>query len=145
MGNNYRGHVWWYIASVFPISALLHHAVFYRPTCMLNPFGEDYYIEVIIKWLSNDPSLFLALLISIFLYILAGRVKLAHSAVVALVIAFLPLAIWIWDIPYTGRVICDLLHDGKTFMHTRYLYVAGAIAWAVLFAWLNVKTSRSVR
>ena len=44
----------------FPIAAILHHGVFFRSTCMLNPFGPDYSLDTLAHWLSNDPSPFVA-------------------------------------------------------------------------------------
>jgi hypothetical protein len=51
---------WWMIActlSIIPVTAIFHHLLFYRPTCILNPFGPDYDLHTMLVWLSRDPSL----------------------------------------------------------------------------------------
>src|SRR5688500_19641679 len=57
------GRLWWALccaANVIPLTAALHHAVFFRPSCILNPAdygGADYTWPVIRGWLAHDPSL----------------------------------------------------------------------------------------
>jgi hypothetical protein len=113
---------------VLPVTAILHHAVFYRPTCILNPFAGNLSL-----WLTRDPSLPYAVLVVVALWdrvpeILARR----------FFFAFLPLTLWLWDLPGTGRVIHRTFHDGKLAwrgftVHTRDLYVFGSAVFAVTF------------
>lgn len=117
------------LLTAIPLTAIFHHALFYRPTCMLDPFGADYYPEVVLAWLWNDPSLPLVLLVAIVVWVAGLYLVQLRLWVVAFLIAFLPLSIWIWDIPFTGRLVCHLLHDGRTPLHTRHLYLFGIVAW----------------
>jgi hypothetical protein len=122
----------WFIVSVLlfiPLTAIFHHAIFYRPTCMLRPFGDDYYPGVVLKWLANDASPYLAVLCSVGIY-WAGRSypKLKPWAL-AFLISFLPLSLWIWDIPFSGRAVCAHLHDSRVGIHSRHLYALGAALW----------------
>jgi hypothetical protein len=47
------------------------------------------------------------------------------------------LSIWIWDIPWTGRIICEGMHDGRAALRTRHLYlvVLVAIVCALIVEW----------
>ncbi len=29
-------------------------------------------------------------------------------------VSFLPVNLYVWDIPFSGRIICDLFHDGNS-------------------------------
>lgn len=53
----------------FPLAAVLHNAVFFRPSCMLVQFGR-YYTDfpTLTAWLSDDPSAPLALVGSLVIY-----------------------------------------------------------------------------
>lgn len=75
--------------SIFNFAAILHHAVFWRPTCMLNPFGPDYTPEVVIHWLSRDPALPWAILIAILIYHMGSKIELVKIGMYS----FLPLTI----------------------------------------------------
>ena len=49
-------------------------------------------------------------------------------------IAFLPLTIWVWDIPFTSRFICRHFHDNKLLLlgysiKSRYFYVIGIVIY----------------
>lgn len=116
---------------VIPVTAILHHVVFHRPTCMLNNFGEAYYIpSVLFEWLSGDPSLPWAIVASVTVYHVGKNSSTIRWLTAPIFIAFLPLSLWIWDIPLTGRVICDHFHDDQLVffdhpMRTRYLYLFG--------------------
>src|SRR5262245_25921338 len=59
--EGYDDHYWLVILCcllVIPFAAVLHHSVFYYPTCMLNPFGDgDYNSLSFYNWISRDPSL----------------------------------------------------------------------------------------
>ena len=124
---------------VIPFTAIFHHVIFFRPTCMLNPFGKSYAdIAVISKWLVNDPSIYCAALAFVFVFFLGKKSKLVISLSRSFFLAFLPLSFWIWDIPFTGRVICDNFHDdqimifGSVPLRTRYFYMLG-VALGVVF------------
>jgi hypothetical protein len=117
------------LLATIPLTAIFHHAIFYRPTCMLNCFGQDYHIGVVLSWLRNDPSLPLALLAAIVVWVAGLYLSQIRPWVFAFFLAFLPLSIWIWDIPFTGRLVCYTFHDGKTLIHSRHLYIFGIAAW----------------
>lgn len=133
------GKIWLLIAllTIIPLAAIFHHAIFFRPTCMLNPFGPEYSPEVIATWLRNDPSISLAIIGALMLYALGLYLPILRLWVLAFVIAFLPLSVWIWDIPFTGRAICHLFHDGRTPIRTRHLYITGAVMYFPIVLWLR--------
>ena len=64
-GDRGRAHGAWWLATclvtVIPLTAALHHGLFYGGMCMLNSFGQDYTATVIATWLVRDPSLACAL------------------------------------------------------------------------------------
>ncbi len=115
--------------TAIPITAALHHAVFYRPTCILRPFGPDYHAEVVLRWIRNDPSPALAVLAAAAVWAAGLRVPRLRVWAAAFLLAFAPLSIWIWDVPFTGRIVHRLFHDGKVPLHTRHLYLAGVAVW----------------
>lgn len=135
-------HIWWLILSallVIPFTAVIHHAIFYRANCMLNPFGgADYFPSAIYAWLSRDPSLPWAIVAAISAYFLGKRYRTIKLLAAPIFISFLPVSLWIWDIPFTGRFICDQFHDDKLLilgnpMKTRYLYLLGVTIYASFF------------
>jgi hypothetical protein len=122
--------------SFFPLTAVFHHAVFHRPTCILNNFGADYTPDVIMAWLSLDPSPYVALVCSLVVFILATHYPILRLAIVASLVATIPLTVWIWDIPFTGRILCRLGHDGRWPVNSLDLYLFAAIAFAPIWYWL---------
>lgn len=132
---------------VVPFGAVFHHALFYSSQCMLNPFGEAYYIgSVLLRWLQRDPSLPWAIVAAVAIYHIGKRHEYVRVLVAPLFVAFLPLSIWIWDIPLTGRFICDHLHDDKLIVfgqpvRTTYFYVIG-LAMYLLFLLGLVRRNR---
>jgi hypothetical protein len=123
---------------VIPLAAMWHNLFFYWTTCMLNPFGHEYTADVLLHWLSRDPSLPMAMLMAIGAYHLGNRVHLLRLLVAPFLLAFLPLSLWIWDIPFSGRIICENFHDLKLVLpgdfplRGRHLYVVGAVAYVGL-------------
>lgn len=118
--------------TIFPVTAALHQMVFFRANCMLNPFkGVDYYPSVIATWLQADPSLPWAIAIAFALYLFGENRPLVQTATKWFLVSFIPLSIWIWDIPGTGRWICHSFHDGRIGLHTRHLYLLGMSLWAL--------------
>jgi hypothetical protein len=125
---------------VFPITAVLHHLVFFRGMCMLNRIGEDYTIPVIALWLSRDPSLPIACAIALAIFFAGRRFDVLRRLAAPVLFATIPLTIWIWDIPFTGRIICHSFHDGRlrigdTPFATRWLYLLSALIYAGLLIW----------
>jgi hypothetical protein len=151
---------WWATLSlllVIPFTAVFHHAVFFRPTCMLNSFkprgqqATDYTLEALRLWLSADPSLYLAVVAAVLVWFVGRRQKPVRLLASPFFISFLPLSLWIWDIPGSGRLICRLCHDGRivlpAFEHvvrSRDLYLVGIVAYAALFG-LTFLAQRSAR
>lgn len=130
-------------ALVIPYTAAWHHMVFYRPTCLLNPFGPEYNWETVSTILMRDPSLAWALLTAIVTYFagLHARIgRLVQLAALPVFIGFIPVSLWVWDIPFAGRPICRHWHDGKLVlpllgtMRGTYLYVFGLAVSALLTA-----------
>jgi hypothetical protein len=122
--------------SFFPLTAIFHHAVFYKPTCILNNFGPEYTLDVLMEWLSLDPSPYVASLGAMVIFVLAMRYPALRLAVLAALIATIPLTIWIWDIPLTARIICRLGHDGRSVVNSLDLYLFAAISFAPIWYWL---------
>jgi hypothetical protein len=125
------------VLSCVPLTAILHHAVFYRRTCMLNPFGPDYNAATTAAWLQDDPSLAIGLCGATVIWLAGVWLPPLRMWTAGFLIAFLPLSIWIWDIPFTGRLVCNLLHDEKTPLRTRHLYLFGAVACIPVVALLG--------
>ena len=134
---------WWgtlCVLLVIPFTAVLHHAVFFRPTCMLNHFNAtDYNLEGLRLWLSGDPSLYVALVVAVLVWYAGRRLEFVRLLAAPFWVSFLPFSIWIWDIPGSGRLICKLCHDGRVVLplldltvRTRHLYLVGMVAYAVL-------------
>ena len=134
---------WWGtigVLLVIPFTAVLHHAVFYRPTCMLNHFNAtDYNLEGLRLWLSGDPSLYVALVAAVLVWLVGRRWEVVRLLAAPLFVSFIPLSLWIWDIPGSGRLICRLCHDGRVVLpvldHTvrsRDLYLVGIAAYVLL-------------
>jgi len=134
--------------NVFPLTAAFHNPVFYRPTCMLNNFGLEYDLPTIGAWLARDPSLPWALFVSLCVYLTGLRIPLIQTLAAPVSLAFLPLTIWIWDIPFTGRIVCHSFHDSKLVIggspvHTRHLYELSLVLYVVLLAFLVWSSVRS--
>jgi hypothetical protein len=145
---------WWIATSALltlPLAAIAHHAVFFSPTCMLQPFDASDYWELssLASWLSQDPSLPWAIVMALSIY----HVGKPHPAIKLLAtsffVSFLPLAIWIWDIPFTGRVVCEHAHDGKlellgTTVRSGSFYLLGLFLFPCFFA-LALHKARQAR
>jgi len=132
--------LWWRVVCgllVFPFTAMLHHAVFYRPRCLLNPFGHEYTFTVIADMLSRDPALPWAIVLAFATYVAGMRHPGLQAFVWPVPFVFAPLSIWIWDIPFTERIVCRIFHDGRFSvlgytLRTTTWYIAGTIAYAGL-------------
>jgi hypothetical protein len=127
------------VVLVLPLAAILHHAVFYRPTCMMNPFGGiDYTLNAVRQWLSRDPSLYLAGFMSVVIYQIGLRMRAIRVPIGVFIVSFFPLTLWIWDIPFTGSAICHAFHDERVFfasgmpLKSRHFYLLGVTLFALL-------------
>lgn len=121
------------LALFIPFAAILHNALFFRPTCMLKPIGPDYDAEAVGKLLRHDPSLALAAAAALCVCLagLALRGSIVRAWVPGFLIGFAPLSLWIWDVPFAGRPICKYWHDERLVLpllgplHSRHLYLLG--------------------
>src|ERR1700682_4182803 len=115
--------------------------------CILNEFGSDYTPAVIMNWLTHDPSLPVALALVIGLYFVGKKFAAVQVPALVFFFAFLPLSVWIWDIPFTNRIISQSCHDGRAVITSKSLYVFGAASWlaVTLFTRLKVSTYRAAR
>lgn len=120
----------WSVALFLPVTAVLHHAVFFRGSCMINPFGQEYTRDAVRRWLAQDAAprwgaLAVALVCAAGLWLEAPAFQIAVRSIV---IGFAPLSLWIWDIPGSGRWICRHFHDDLWVLpvlgpvRTRHLY-----------------------
>lgn len=128
-----------FVLLVLPFAAILHHAVFYRGMCMLNRFGPDYIPNVVHRWLVHDPSLWCAAGMAMLLY--WASAPRARTIIVAFLVGFLPLTVWIWDVPFLGRPICHCCHDGRLVLpvlgRIRSMHVY-ALSFSLFFAILAI-------
>jgi hypothetical protein len=126
--------------SIFPIVAMAHNLYFYPGMCLLNPFGPDYTLDVMKRLLSNDPALLFGGFLSLALYSTGLRLGWLRPLVGPFLVSFAPLCFWIWDIPFTGRLICHTLHDGRLHLfnglslRSRHLFELGLLLYVVLVA-----------
>jgi hypothetical protein len=106
---------------------------------MLRPFGADYSsVEALSAWLSRDPSLSWSLAVALGTFFLGRQIPLIKILAVCMLISFMPLAIWIWDIPFTGRLICHHAHDDKLqvlgwSVTSRHFYGLGVVVFLGVF------------
>lgn len=118
---------------VIPVAAVIHHAILFRPTCMLNNTGGTYREPAaVLRWLQADPSLPIAIVLCVVMFYAGQRMDWIKKALVPINLSFLPLSVWVWDLPGTGRWVCHTFHDGRLHVFgvpfsTRYLYVLGAL------------------
>jgi hypothetical protein len=138
------------LALIVPLTAILHQTIFFPKMCMLNKIGPDYTPDVIAKWLSMDPSLALAVLLAWIYYRLSSRYRSLRTFLIPFLIAFAPLTLWIWDIPFSGRAICRAFHDkqivlpGGGYLRNRHLYILTAILFSGLWIWFWRRSRRMV-
>lgn len=143
---------WWTLTCillVLPLGAIAHHAVFYHGQCMLNPFkGSDYSDpSTLWAWISRDPSLPWAIVLAFSTYFVGRSCSMVKLLAACFLVAFLPLSLWIWDIPFTGRYI-EQFHDsrlqvlGLTVM-SRHFYELGMLLFAGLAGLALLKRSRA--
>lgn len=113
---------WWRVTcllSLLPIAAVVHNVVLpgTRTTCMLNNLGApDWRIDVIVDWLRRDPSLFIAAAFMALVYKLGLRSGTLRALVAPGFVSSILYSLWIWDIPFTGRVVCMTMHDNRLLL-----------------------------
>lgn len=131
--------------NILPLTAILHNRIFFRSMCILNEFGSDYTRAVIMNWLTHDPSLPVAMALVIGLYFVGRKFAAVQVPALVFFFAFLPLSVWIWDIPFTNRVICQSFHDGRSVITSKVLYIFGPASWlaVVLFTRLKISSRRT--
>lgn len=138
-------------ALVIPFTAVFHQAVFYPHNCLLNQFGEEYNAVSIGLFLTRDPSLPWAVLAAFIAYLLGmhSRVaKLVRLMALPVFFGFLPLSLWIWDVPFAGRPVCHHWHDGRLVLpligplRSMHVYALSALLTAS-FALLRLMPQRT--
>lgn len=134
---------WWRAccgAAVLPVAAILHQVVFYRHACMLNCVGPDYSWDVVARWLARDPSLPWAIVALALLHLLGGRAAWMRLCVAPVFASFVPVALWVWDLPGSGRIVCRTLHDGRYLLpggqplRSVHVYAASGLIFLLLVA-----------
>ena len=115
---------------------------------MLNPFkGPDYSdLPTLWKWISRDPSLPWAIAIAFSTYSAGKTCPVVKLLTACFTVSFLPLAVWIWDIPFTGRYI-ESFHDGRLHLFgltvtSRHFYELGMMLFVGLAALAFIKRRR---
>jgi hypothetical protein len=96
---------------------------------------------VLMIWLSMDPSPYVALICALAVFVLALYYPPLRLGILAGVIATFPLTVWIWDIPFTGRIVCSLGHDGRSVINSMDLYLFAVISFAPIWYWLWRKST----
>lgn len=130
-----ESRTWLAWLTILPFTAIFHHAIFYQPTCLLNPFGPES-LSAYETWLFRDPSLGWAVVAATLIWAFAPR-----SVVIWFLISFAPLTLWILDIPGSGRTICRHFHDGRLIVpvlgrvHSRDFYLLGALGMLAYPIW----------
>lgn len=130
---------------VVPYAAVLHHALFFPRTCMWVPFEVDSDRESdLSRLLREDGSLPWAVVAASATYRLGKRHPVIRRLCASLFTSTLPLSVWIWDVPFSRRVLCEHLHDGKISLgghevRTAHIYVSSAFLYAAL---LTLRTWR---
>ena len=126
-----------------PFTAMLHHALFFPRNCILNKFGGDYDLETVSLLLQRNPAFPWAILAVLITYRWGLHARVGHFVQLAALpffIGFLPLSVWVWDIPFLGQPICKHWHDGRLVlplvgpMRSLCLYGFGALLTALLVA-----------
>jgi hypothetical protein len=140
-------------ALVIPFTAMLHHGVFVRSTCMLNNFGEDYSPSVVKLWLKADPSLPWAIVAAMVVFTLGNHERLrrwARASVPPFLVAFAPLSLWIWDVPFAGRPVCHHFHDNRLVLpgahgavRAPHIYGLGLVLFVLMMALRSARKRRS--
>jgi hypothetical protein len=130
--------LWWGLTCTLlalVLTAVAHHAIFYPHQCMLESFGADYSdSDALAAWLSQDQSLPVAIAMT-FVIFFAGRQFVSIKIFAACFVgSFLPLALWIYDIPFSGRIIHMHAHDDRLSIlgwpvRSRHFYMLGAISF----------------
>lgn len=142
---------WWAalcIACIIPIAAVLHHRIFWLSQCMLNPFGDDYTPSVIHAWLLGDPSLPWAIILAGVCWVLGTIYAPLKMMVAPVFSSTLPLSVWLWDIPFSGRFICRHFHDGGLALatgvplSTRHFYGLAGLLYLAFVGAILVKERR---
>jgi hypothetical protein len=132
-----------------PVTAVFHHGVFYQFNCMLQGFGHDYTPGVTATWLVGDPSLACALVAMVTMYWIGRRRPGVQVLMAPIFASFLPLSLWIWDIPFSGRFIHRHFHDGRVLvaagwpLTARYFYVLGLVLYLSFVASIGGKMRKS--
>jgi hypothetical protein len=130
------------LALFIPFAAILHNTIFFRPTCMLKPFGLEYDAETVAKLVRQDPSVALAAVAAVCVCVAGLKLPwpIVRAWVPGFLIGFAPLSLWIWDVPFAGRPVCRLWHDERLVLpllgpvHSRHLYILGLALFVTLFA-----------
>lgn len=142
-----KGRSWAFCCAltVFPFTAILHHAVFYPSQCVLNPFGPEYDAATIARFLSRDPSLPWAVVACLSLWTLGSKRPRVRQAVAPVFFALLPLTVYLWDIPFSGRAVCRSIHDGRPisgdfYLRTIYFYAWGAATYSAAQVYVRLRS-----
>jgi len=129
-------------ALFIPYAAILHHALFFPRNCILNKFGRDYDLDSVALLLQRNPAFPWAIVAVLLTYRLGLHARLgrfARLAAVPFFVGFLPLSVWVWDIPFLGQPICRSWHDGRLQlpiigpMRSLYLYAFGVVVALALY------------
>ena len=154
IGSKSNKHIdHWLVACffcIFPFTALLHNIIFYSHTCILDITGQnDYSLLAIWKWSSIDPSLPIAIILVFVIYCIGKDYNHLQLFIYPIPVAFLLYTLYIWDIPFTGRIICRKFHDGHFLLFTgtplkvRYLLFFSLLLYFVIeYFMLSKKISK---
>ncbi len=144
---------WWLATSVlcfFPFGAVLHNRVWWKPICMMNPFGVDYTDwETLKMWLSQDATPSSAALACLCMFLVGRRWWWVRAMAAPIFVCGLPLSVWLWDIPGSGRWVCLNLHNNRLLLWpgqpltTPLLTVLYLAMYIPLAAWCVLRFARA--
>ena len=129
-----------------PLTGAVHH-LFQEHRCILNLNGSDYNLPALRQLFLHDPSLPWAIVTMIVVYHLGKGAAWLRRAAVPAFTAFIPLSIWLWDIPFTGRLICRTFHDRRFHLApgvplgTRWIYCLCFLIYGVFQAILLLRNT----
>ena len=140
----------WHAACILlaiPLTAMLHHLL-QGHRCMLETYGTDYNFAALKQLFLRDPSLPWAIVAMVVAYHLGKAWPLLRQAAAPAFAALLPLTIWLWDIPFSGRFVCHHLHDGRVHLagvrlNTTWIYALCLLLYCIFQSMLVYRKTRA--
>ena len=117
---------------------------------MMNPFGADYTDwETFKMWLSQDATPSSSVLLCMCMSWLGRRMWFVRALAAPVFVCGIPMSLWLWDIPGSGRWVCLHLHDNRLILWpgqpltTKFLMLVGIAMYVPLAAWSVARFRRA--